>query len=107
MPAAEGLHVGRKRVARLMQTAGLIGVSRRAFVTPRVGTGPPARPPISSSDLQTNSAAGRDPMAYDPPHRWSIGPGACKASVRYRPDHTRRDLGSDYARSVRRPTTSR
>jgi putative transposase len=31
--AAQGLHIGRKRVARLMQAAGLAGVSRRAFVT--------------------------------------------------------------------------
>lgn len=31
--AAQGIHVGRKRVARLMQAAGLVGVSRRAFVT--------------------------------------------------------------------------
>ena len=31
--AAQGLHIGRKRVARLMQVAGLAGVSRRAFVT--------------------------------------------------------------------------
>jgi putative transposase len=31
--AAEGVHVGRKRVARLMQAAGVAGVSRRAFVT--------------------------------------------------------------------------
>jgi hypothetical protein len=31
--AAQGLHLGRKRVARLMQAAGLVGVSRRAFVT--------------------------------------------------------------------------
>jgi putative transposase len=31
--AAAGVHIGRKRVARLMQAAGLAGVSRRAFVT--------------------------------------------------------------------------
>jgi len=31
--AAEGVHIGRKRVARLMQAAGVAGVSRRAFVT--------------------------------------------------------------------------
>ena len=30
---ADGVHIGRTRVARLMQTAGLVGVSRRAFVT--------------------------------------------------------------------------
>jgi len=31
--AAQGIHIGRKRVARLMQAADLIGVSRCAFVT--------------------------------------------------------------------------
>jgi putative transposase len=31
--AADGLRVGRKRVARLMREAGLAGVSRRKFVT--------------------------------------------------------------------------
>jgi putative transposase len=31
--AVQGVHVGRKRVARLLQAAGLAGVSRRAFVT--------------------------------------------------------------------------
>ncbi len=31
--AAQGVHVGRKRVARLLQAAGLAGVSRRPFVT--------------------------------------------------------------------------
>jgi putative transposase len=31
--AAQGVHIGRKRVARLMQAAGVVGVSRRAFVT--------------------------------------------------------------------------
>ena len=31
--AADGVHIGRKRVARLMQAAGVAGVSRRAFVT--------------------------------------------------------------------------
>jgi len=31
--AAEGIHVGRKRVARLMASAGLYGVSRRQWVT--------------------------------------------------------------------------
>ncbi len=34
--AAEGIHVGRKRVARLMATAGLYGVSRRQWVTTTV-----------------------------------------------------------------------
>ena len=34
--AAKGLRVGRKRVARLMQVAGLAGVSRRKFVTTTV-----------------------------------------------------------------------
>jgi len=31
--ADQGVHIGRKRVARLMQAAGVTGVSRRAFVT--------------------------------------------------------------------------
>ena len=31
--AAQGFHIARKRVARLMQAAGLAGVSRRTFVT--------------------------------------------------------------------------
>jgi putative transposase len=34
--AAEGIHVGRKRVARLMANAGLYGVSRRAWITTTV-----------------------------------------------------------------------
>jgi putative transposase len=34
--AAKGIHIGRKRVARLMSTAGLAGVSRRKFVTTTV-----------------------------------------------------------------------
>jgi len=34
--AAEGIHVGRKRVARLMANAGLYGVSRRRWVTTTV-----------------------------------------------------------------------
>ena len=41
--AAEGSHIGRKRVARLMQAAGLAGVSRRAFVT-TTRRDPAARP---------------------------------------------------------------
>ena len=40
--ADEGVHVGRKRVARLMRAAGLAGVSRRRFVTTTVRDG--ARP---------------------------------------------------------------
>jgi putative transposase len=40
--AEEGIHVGRKRVARLMRAAGLAGVSRRRFVTTTVRDG--ARP---------------------------------------------------------------
>ncbi len=31
-PADEGIHVGRKRVERLMQANGIVGVSRRKFV---------------------------------------------------------------------------
>jgi putative transposase len=34
--ADEGIHVGRKRVERLMKAAGLKGVSRRKFVTTTV-----------------------------------------------------------------------
>ena len=34
--AAKGIHIGRKRVARLMSAAGLAGVSRRKFVTTTV-----------------------------------------------------------------------
>jgi putative transposase len=41
--AAQGVHIGRKRVARLMQAAGLAGVSRRAFVT-TTRRDPAARP---------------------------------------------------------------
>lgn len=41
--AAQGVHVGRKRVARLMQAAGLAGVSRRAWVT-TTRRDPTARP---------------------------------------------------------------
>ena len=38
-----GIHVGRKRVARLLQAAGLAGVSRRPFVT-TTRRDPTARP---------------------------------------------------------------
>jgi putative transposase len=41
--AAQGVHVGRKRVARLMQAAGLAGVSRRPWVT-TTRRDPTARP---------------------------------------------------------------
>jgi putative transposase len=41
--AAQGIHVGRKRVARLLQAAGLAGISRRAFVT-TTRRDPAARP---------------------------------------------------------------
>ena len=37
--AAKGIHIGRKRVARLMSAAGLAGVSRRKFVTTTVKDG--------------------------------------------------------------------
>jgi putative transposase len=40
---AQGVHIGRKRVARLMQVAGVVGVSRRAFVT-TTRRDPAARP---------------------------------------------------------------
>jgi putative transposase len=41
--AARGIHIGRKRVARLLQAAGLAGVSRRPFVT-TTRRDPTARP---------------------------------------------------------------
>jgi putative transposase len=41
--AAQGIQIGRKRIARLMQAAGLVGVSRRAFVT-TTRRDPAARP---------------------------------------------------------------
>ncbi len=41
--AAQGLHIGRKRVTRLMQASGLAGVSRCAFVT-TTRRDPAARP---------------------------------------------------------------
>lgn len=37
--AAGGVHVGRKRIARLMRAAGLVGVSRRRFVVTTQGDG--------------------------------------------------------------------
>jgi putative transposase len=37
--AAKGVHIGRKRIARLMREAGLAGVSRRKFVTTTVRDG--------------------------------------------------------------------
>ena len=40
---AQGIQIGRKRIARLMQAAGLVGVSRRAFVT-TTRRDPAARP---------------------------------------------------------------
>ena len=39
-----GVRVGRKRVARLMQGAGLSGVTRRAFKTPTTQRNPRRRP---------------------------------------------------------------
>jgi putative transposase len=41
--AAQGLHVGRKRVARLMRAADLQGVSRRKWITTTTRD-PEARP---------------------------------------------------------------
>ena len=56
---AQGVHIGRKRVARLMQLAGVAGVSRRAFVT-TTRRDPPARPArISSSGAFTVDGPGR------------------------------------------------
>ena len=57
--AAQGIHVGRKRVARLMQAAGLAGVSRRAFVTTTRRDPAPAPPPISSSGPSPSTGPNR------------------------------------------------
>ena len=52
--AAQGIHIGRKRVARLMRTAGLQGVSRRKFrTTVRDAT---ARPAPDLVDRQFSAA---------------------------------------------------
>jgi putative transposase len=55
--AAEGVHLGRKRVARLMQAAGLAGVSRRPFVT-TTHRDPRARP---APDLVQRAFTGDGP----------------------------------------------
>jgi putative transposase len=51
-----GVHVGRKRVARLMRAAGLEGVSRRRF---RVGTTTPGEAPAAPDLVQRDFAATR------------------------------------------------
>jgi putative transposase len=43
--AAQGIRIGRKTIAHLMQAAGLVGVSRRAFVT-TTRRDPAARPAL-------------------------------------------------------------
>jgi putative transposase len=55
--AAQGIHLGRKRVARLMQAAGLAGVSRRPFVT-TTRRDPRARP---APDLVQRAFTGDGP----------------------------------------------
>ena len=46
---AEGIQVGRKRVARLMRAAGLTGVSRRKWITTTCVTAMRVRRPTWSS----------------------------------------------------------
>lgn len=49
--AAQGIHVGRKRVARLMRQAGLVGVSRRRWCTTTVSDGTPPAPDLVDRDF--------------------------------------------------------
>ena len=51
--AAEGCHVGRKRVARLMRAAPLAGVSRRKFVTTTVRDGGRQAPDLVDRQFQS------------------------------------------------------
>jgi putative transposase len=48
---ANGIHVGKKRIARLMRQAGLIGVSRRRFVTTTVRDGARQAPDLVERDF--------------------------------------------------------
>jgi putative transposase len=48
---ANGVHVGKKRVARLMRQAGLAGVSRRRFVTTTVRDGARQAPDLVERDF--------------------------------------------------------
>jgi putative transposase len=58
--AAQGVHVGRKRVARLMRQAGLVGASRRRWCTTTVSDGTPP-----AEDL-----VDRDFTVEEPNQRW-------------------------------------
>lgn len=49
--SAQGIHVGRKRVARLMRRAGLVGVSRRKWCTTTVSDGTPPAPDLVDRDF--------------------------------------------------------
>jgi len=49
--AAQGVHVGRKRVARLMRQAGLIGASRRRWCTTTVSDGTPPAEDLVDRDF--------------------------------------------------------
>jgi len=58
---AEGVPVGRKRVARLMRNAGLTGVSRRRHITTTVRDGSPQAPDLVERNFtadQPDSALG-------------------------------------------------
>ena len=57
---AEGMSVGRKRVARLMRTAGLAGVSRRRFITTTVRDGSRQAPDL----VDRNFAADRPNLLW-------------------------------------------
>jgi putative transposase len=49
--AAQGVHVGRKRVARLMRQAGLVGASRRRWCTTTVADGSPPAEDLVERDF--------------------------------------------------------
>jgi putative transposase len=53
--AAQGVHVGRKRVARLMRQASLVGVSRRRFVTTTVRDGSRQAPDLVERDFSAGA----------------------------------------------------
>lgn len=57
---AEGVSIGRKRVARLMRIAGLAGVSRRRFITTTVRDGPRQAPDL----VDRNFAADRPNLLW-------------------------------------------
>ena len=47
----EGVQIGRKRVARLMRSAGLVGVSRRKWCTTTTADGTPPAPDLVDRDF--------------------------------------------------------